>query len=108
METNRKHLLDKFQQHLSECFESWCEQHGVPISDDRLLTYLIDQELIPAPCILRYTVLREIEKLSKEQRFQKTQSVGILASRFNLSERTIWNIIKHGSTPSSKSRTNAP
>ena len=108
METNRKHLLDKFQEHLQQRFESWCQQHGVPISDDRLLTYLIDQELIPTSSILRYTVLREIEALCLEQQCQKTQSVGILANRFNLSERTIWNIIKNGNALQAKNRNSAP
>jgi len=102
METNRKHLLDKFQAHISHNYETWCDQHDVPSSEGRLLTYLIDQDLIPASCIMRYTVLREIERLNAEQGFHKTQSVAVLASRFNLSERTIWNILKQAPTQARK------
>jgi len=94
MEIHRKHLLDKFIKHLSSSYVDWCEQHEVPHTDDRLLTFLIDQDLIPTAQILRFTVLREMKHLLKEGDMQKTQNVCLLANRFNLSERTIWNILK--------------
>jgi hypothetical protein len=102
MEANRKHILDRFQQHLSENYETWCERHGVLKSDDRLVTFLIDQDLIPATLIQRYAILREFDKLSKDPFFHKTHTVNTLAHRFNISERTVWNILKHSGTRNGK------
>jgi predicted transcriptional regulator YheO len=98
MDGNRKHLLERFQEHLDEHYQVWCERHDVRKSDDRLVTFLIDQELIPSVQIKRYAVRSEFEKLSKEPIFNKTQIVNTLAHRFNISERTVWNILKHGGT----------
>lgn len=102
MDGNRKHILDKFQEHLSENFDNWCRSQGVTKSDDRLVTYIIDQELIPPVQIQRYAILREYDKLSRQPAFQKSQSVNILAHRFNISERTVWNILKNGNTDGRK------
>ncbi len=102
MEGSRKHLLDRFQEHLGERYQIWCERHGVRKSDDRLVTFLIDQDLIPSVQIKRYAVKSEFEKLSKEPCFNKTHIVNILAHRFNISERTVWNILKHSGTGNGK------
>ncbi len=104
MEGNRKHILDRFQEHLSESYETWCERHGVEKSDGRLVTFLIDHDLIPAAHIQRYAVLREFDKMSGEPYFQKTQTVTSLAHRFNISERTVWNIIKQDKSSGGKKR----
>ncbi|MBI1227821.1 MAG: hypothetical protein GC192_21480 [Bacteroidetes bacterium] len=104
MEGNRKHLLDRFQEHLGERYITWCERHGFQKSDDRLVTFLIDQDLIPATLIQRYAVLREFDKLSKEPSFHKTHTVNTLAHRFNISERTVWSILKHGRTGNGNKR----
>ncbi len=94
MQEARKHLLDRFQEHVHKRFEAYCDRHGFENSKDGLITYLIDLELIPATSLQRYTILREFEQLHIEQSFQKTQVVGVLANRFHLSERTVWSILK--------------
>ncbi len=104
MEGNRKHILDRFQEHLSESYETWCKRHGVEKSDGHLVTFLIDQDLIPAAHIQRYAVLREFDKMCREPYFQKTQTVTSLAHRFNISERTVWNIIKQDKGSGGKKR----
>ncbi|MBK8565060.1 MAG: hypothetical protein IPN76_17415 [Saprospiraceae bacterium] len=102
MESNRKHLMDKFFEHLNQSFGAWCSTHEMPNSEDCFLTFLIDQDLIPPTNILRYTVQLEMSRLCKENSLQKTHNVEILAHRFNLSERTIWNILKHANTTNLK------
>lgn len=98
MEGNRKHLLDRFQEHLGERYQMWCERHDVQKSDNLLITFLIDQDLIPTTLIKRYAVLREFDKLSQEPDAHKTHTVNTLAHRFNISERTVWSILKHHNT----------
>ena len=99
MQETRKHILDRFQEHLHHNFETYCAPHGIDKTDDLLLTFLIDQDLISAAHIQRYAVLHEFEKLSAEQDYPKTQAVNTLAHRFNISERTVWNILKHFANP---------
>lgn len=96
MEGNRKLMLDRFQTLLNEGYENWCKIHDLDKSDDRLVTFLIDQELIPGTQIQRYAVRREFDKMRKQASFQKTETVNLLAHRFNISERTVWNILKQG------------
>lgn len=95
MEEHRKYIMDRFQEHLKENFVRYCERHGIDQTDDnRLLSFLIDQDLIPATNIQRYTVLKEFEQLYPKQDKQKTLTVNILAHRFSISERTVWSILK--------------
>ena len=95
MEKYRKYILDRFQEHLHQNFKSHCERHGIDQTDDHLLTFLIDQNLLPITQIQRYTVLKEFENLYPERYPHKTQTVNALADRFCISERTIWSILKH-------------
>lgn len=96
MEGHRKHIIDRFQELLYQHYEAYCERHGIDKADDnRLVTFLIDQDLITATHIQRYTVLKEFEKIYPGQPHQKTQIVNTLADRFSISERTVWSILKH-------------
>ena len=94
MEAHRKYIMDRFQEHLQESFARYCERHEIEPSDDRLLSFLIDQDLIPPTQIQRYTVRKEFEQLYPEQASHKTQAVNTLAHRFSISERTVWSILK--------------
>ena len=93
MET-RKYILDKFQTHVHNRYEHFCDKHGIPKSDDQLLTFLIDQNLIPTNLLQHFTVRCEYETLASDRGFPKTQAVALLSQRFSLAERTVWNILK--------------
>lgn len=95
MEEARKRLLDRFQDHLHQNFETYCERHGIDKTDIQLITFLIDQDLISSVHIQRYAVVNEFEKLRAEQGCPKIQAVNVLAHRFNISERTVWTILKN-------------
>ncbi|MBK8967064.1 MAG: hypothetical protein R3D58_04780 [Saprospiraceae bacterium] len=91
----KKHILDRFQEHLQQDYEDYCRRHGIDSSAGfGLLTFLIDQELIPPVQIQRYTVRREFRQAYPEQDFHKTQTVHRLADRFQISERTVWSILR--------------
>lgn len=94
MKETSKFLLDRFQEHVHQRFEAYCQKHDFKLTENGLITYLIDQELIPTIDLQRYTILREFEQLHIDRSFQKTQAVGMLAHRFHLSERTVWSILK--------------
>ncbi len=106
MEGARKHILERFQEHLSRSFEIYCKRHGLNQSEDRLITFLIDQDLIPGGHAQKYAVIKEYEQLLQEQAYQKTQMVSLLAHRFNISERTVWAILKPLSQPKKSKQAN--
>ncbi len=108
MQETRKYLLDRFQEHVHQRFEAYCKKHDFKRTENGLITYLIDQELIPATDLQRYTILREFEQLHLQQSFQKTQVVGMLANRFHLSERTVWSILKRANFRKNPCRTGKP
>jgi len=90
----KKSLLDKFQEHLEESYSSHCKKHGRPVNSEGLLTYLIDQGLIPLPQIRRFTILKEFNQQFPTQK-GKTQTIRKLSDFFNISERHIWGILKY-------------
>jgi hypothetical protein len=96
---NRKFLMDRFQEHVQSSYQTYCNRHGMPPSVPGLITFLIDQELIPPTNIKRFTVVEEFDRLHPEQERQKTRTVNALADRFNISERAVWGILKNARGP---------
>ena len=95
----KKHLIDKFQEHLEAQYDEYCRRHDMAKNEHQLVGYLIDQMLIPPTQLQKYTILREFEKINNESNCpKKKQAVETLANRFSLSERTIWSILKNNST----------
>ncbi|MEL6867846.1 MAG: hypothetical protein AAFP19_25705 [Bacteroidota bacterium] len=92
-----KQILDKFQVYLSESYAQYCELHDQPPSIEGFITYIIDQDLVSHSGIRRYTILKEYLHLSKSKdaHGQKTKLVALLASRFNISERSIWSLLRN-------------
>lgn len=91
----KKLILDRFQEHLQQDYENYCLQHGLDKADEQqLLTFLIDQDLIPSTHIQRYTVRQEFQRVYPQQDFHKTHTVLTLAHRFSIPERTVWSILK--------------
>jgi len=94
MEESRKHLMDKFQQHLVENYKAYCEAYHIKESYAGFVTYLIDHELIPGKTVKRYTVLKEYTHYLPNYP-HKTAVVEALSRRFNISTRSVWTILKN-------------
>jgi hypothetical protein len=96
-ELNRKQILDNFQERLLNGYEDYCEMHHLKPNFEGMITYIIDQDLINPSVIQKYTILKEFQTRLKGDidRGQKTQTVEVLADRFNLSTRTVWSILKN-------------
>lgn len=91
---NRKLILDAFEQRVSKGYLEYCAAHTLPPDLNGLITYIIDQDLIPPPLIQKYTLQKEFMDQFNGDRGQKTQMVENLADKFNLSSRTVWNMLK--------------
>jgi hypothetical protein len=91
---HRKSDLDKFQEYLMEEYSQFCSNHNLPDSNANFLTYIIDSNLIQGHALNHFTIRKEYMRLQQDHTYKKTESVRILANRFNLSERTIWNALR--------------
>lgn len=94
MAENRKRILDAFESHLFQNYTNYCQRQGEQPTTDGMITFLIDNNLIPAVAIKRFTILQEFDKLYPLKENHKTKTVYALSDKFNISERTIWNILK--------------
>ncbi len=92
----RKYLLDKFQTFVLSDFDDYCQRHGLEPSALGLTTFLIDQDLIQKTVIQQYAVQKEFGRVFPGEAVTKTQAIGIISHRFNISERTVWNILRRG------------
>jgi len=105
MEILKKYLTEKFQEHLTSDFNSYCEKHKISKNDDLLITYLIDQDLIDPSKVQKYTIQREYDMMSSDNPCpKKTYAVETLSSRFAISERTVWSILKNKTTVKDNSK----
>lgn len=99
-----RYMMERFVVSLIDNYTIYHQQHGVPYDDvleqyrmndtlNSFITYLIDHRLIEESTIKRYTILEEFAKIIGEAK-HKTEAVETLSQRFNISKRTIWNIMK--------------
>ncbi len=94
MQEHRKGISDAFQRIVCRDYAAYCLRQGVTATPEGLLTFLIDREVIPPPSVKRYTIRREYEAIQAREKQGKTRVVFMLSDRYNLSERSIWSILK--------------
>ncbi len=96
MKVNNKATLDQFQLWLDVSYKDFCDTHKLEYgAPQTFITYLIDHNLIKDTTIRRYAVLKEFNQLSRDgERKTKSELVRLLANRFNLSQRSIYTILK--------------
>ena len=90
----QKQILDIFQRDLMLSFRAYCKQHQYEVTTEGLITYLIDKQLIADSMIRRFVIAEEFEREFPKHAGHKTETVQTLASRFHLSERTIWSALR--------------
>lgn len=95
---NRKQVLDIFTQKLQNKFEIYCKEHRQDVKLDNFITYMIDQELISPSIISQYAIAEVFNEIYKDSEEQKTEVVNMVAHRFNLTPRSIWNILRKHQT----------
>lgn len=94
MSDTHKYLMERFALFLTENYQLYKRQH-LPQEEtlNSFITYLIDHRVIESVTIKRYTIIEEFSNIIVDSK-RKTDAVNILSDRFNISERTVWNIIK--------------
>lgn len=89
----RKKIVDTFSSTLLENFGNYCKEQNQDKKIYDFITYLLDQELILPKEVRYYAITQAFAKLKKETPLKKTEAVNYLASRFNISTRSIWSIL---------------
>lgn len=90
----QKHLLDTFSEKLDDNFLDYCNKYGQEKDINSFITFVLDLGLIPPSNIRKYAIQATFEELAQKQQGSKTQTVHLLAERFNLSVRSIWNLLR--------------
>jgi len=91
---NRKYMTDVFSKSIMENFRYHCRTIQEEVNINNLLTYLIDIEIINDSAIKHFVIQNEYTSELINLEKNKTSKVQYLASKFNMSERSIWSIIK--------------
>lgn len=94
MSDYRKTLIDCFESHLEREYHAYCRRHQIPESISGMITFIVDRNLIPDSHIRRFVILKEFQPLYEKNDQHKSITVEALADRFNLSERTVWSILR--------------
>ena len=90
-----KQLIDQFTNIIDKEYTQYCEQHQIDANHSDFITYLIDKEILQITTMKHFTILEKFKKLYPQMRYHKTNTVKCLASKFHLSERSVWAIIKN-------------
>lgn len=94
MENIRKQLLDEFCGKTLENYREYCQKTQIEEDPKTIITYLIDQDIIKPVTVRHYTICREYEVLLPSMDYKKSKTVRLLAERYNLSERSVWAVVK--------------
>ena len=90
----RKQVVDVFTQKLQRNFRLYCQEQSLPSDLEQFMTYIIDHGIIDKHTIRHYAILEVFNELYPANEHKKTQTVEQLARRFNVSARSIWNVLQ--------------
>lgn len=90
----RKQLTDVFYQKLFENFEQYCHRHDQEVNLSKFLDYLLDNNIIQDSKVRNYAIKQSFEELYNKNEGKKTMTVNMLADRFNLTPRSVWNVLR--------------
>ncbi len=90
-----KRLLLNFETQLKQDFEGYCQRHSIENDTKNFIIFLVDNDLVNAATIKRYTILNDYNNRFTDQDFHKSRTVEALADLYNLSARHVWSILKY-------------
>ncbi len=86
-------FLEKFSNKIHQTFSAFCIKENLEFNTKTLLLYLIDKGLLNKIDIRNFLILEEFEELYSSNNFHKTQTIKLLADRFDISDRAIWTML---------------
>lgn len=89
-------LVEEFSSKLEHNYSDYCEIASVEKNLKTFLRYLIDNNLLNQSDIRKYTIVEEFQELLSTQQINKTNAIQILSKKFNISDRSIWSMVRRG------------
>ena len=90
----KKQILDLFCDATNQEFQAYCQRHGRDAQRfESFITYAIDFNFISDSTIQQHAIKKAYQEL-QDSNLKKTERVNTLADRFNLTARSIWNILR--------------
>lgn len=83
-----------FKKYLLQAFNENKETTLLDENIEHFLDYLLEHQLIDDITVRRYTIIKEFEKEYPKHNGHKTQTVYTIANKFNVSDRTVWTVLK--------------
>ncbi len=94
MQIYRKQLVDIFTKVVLKNYSEHCLRHGIPENNHTFLNFLFTKNLLREVAVRHFTISTEFKKTYDKSKSTKTQTVRLLADKYNMTERAVWNIIK--------------
>lgn len=98
MAEHPKRLVDTFTTHVMADFKHYLEEYGHNDLVEEFITYLIDFNIIDPLTIKRYAILKDYDLLLATGEHKKTAVLKKISRKYNLSERSLWDVIGSKST----------
>ena len=89
------HLMDTFKAQLHKNFIAYCAKHSLSPNLEHFTSYIVDHRLIKGSTLQRYTIAATYKDMQLDNPMNKTQIVEVLADRFNIGTRSVWNILRN-------------
>lgn len=99
MDAFRKFLYDEFCTKTLENYTTYCKENKMSESSSGIITFLIDHELIKPVTVRHYTICQDFTYQYSSSDKSKSEIVRLLSQRYNLSERSVWAVIKSKNDP---------
>ncbi len=93
MAEHPKRLVDTFTTHVMADFKQYFAEYGDNDLVEEFITYLIDFNIIDAQTIKRYAILKDYDLLFATGEYKKTTILKRISKKYNLSERSLWDVI---------------
>ena len=93
MPVYQKKIMDNFCSLVQTDFKAYCARHQLSPNTESFLTFLYDLKLLNENKIRKYTIIEEYEKMHNLPGFRKTKSIRLLADKFQVTDRAIWNML---------------
>lgn len=86
-------LIDNFSALILSEFKEYCVKYEIEATQHDFLIFLLDKKLLDNNAIHKYAVIKEYAKISSSPDFKKTKAVKFISKKYNVTDRTIWNIL---------------
>ncbi|MEM7656194.1 MAG: hypothetical protein AAF399_08710 [Bacteroidota bacterium] len=95
-----QHFHQPFKFHLMQAFQQANEAPLTSAEMEHFLEFLLERNLISEPSLKQFTLAQEMSAILESGYFpNKTQAVQAIAQRYDVSESSLWQVVKTANRP---------